>query len=129
MSRPRDEKGVKVVLFDEAVHVNVGEGLARIRAPVTKQTRLDVFSLEWFSQQRVGFEVEHAQAQVQACVPVGLHLLNLIFGQGLALDGGASLTKRRELGHFLVERRRGPCSSSGCHGVHCIANRLADCER
>ena len=51
VTRAADEKGIEVVLFNEPVHVNVGKRLAGVGAPVTQQTGLEVFGLEWLLQQ------------------------------------------------------------------------------
>jgi hypothetical protein len=50
--------------------MDVGKGLAGIRAPVTQHARLDVLELERLTQQGVVLEVQHPQAQVEAGTPV-----------------------------------------------------------
>jgi hypothetical protein len=61
---------------------------------VSKETRLDVFNLERFLEQRVFSKVEHAQAQVHAGMEVTVDLVDLI----------------------LAERLVGHCSSSSAKG-------------
>ncbi|KAG9954467.1 D-xylulose 5-phosphate/D-fructose 6-phosphate phosphoketolase, partial [Aureobasidium melanogenum] len=83
VSRTRNKESIKVVLLDQTVHVNVCEGLTSVRAPVSKETRLDVLNLERFLEKRVLSEVKHTQAQVHAGMEVAIDLVDLILAEGL----------------------------------------------
>jgi len=80
MSRTGDEKNVEIVLLDHAVHVNIGKRLSSIGTPVPQQTRLDVVDSQRFLEQRVVFEVERPQTEVQTGMPVSDDLGQLILG-------------------------------------------------
>src|SRR5208282_6683335 len=47
VSRPRDVDYVQVVFVDQAVEVNVGETLARVRAPMAEQPWLRLSHRKW----------------------------------------------------------------------------------
>jgi len=49
--------------------------------------RLDVFLDQGLLEKGVGLQVEHAQAEVQAGVPIAVDLVDLIRAQGLLGDG------------------------------------------
>lgn len=91
-----DEEGIEVVLLDEAVHVHVGEDLAGGGAVVAEQAGLEVLLLEGLAQQRVLLEVDHAQGEVAAGVEEVIVDLDLLLGEGIALDGRAGRAKGRE---------------------------------
>jgi hypothetical protein len=60
MSRTTDEEGIQVVFLDESVHMDVREALSSIGAPMSQESGLDVVFLEWFFEERVVLEVDHA---------------------------------------------------------------------
>jgi hypothetical protein len=102
VARTGDEEGIEIVLLDQAVHVDVGEGLARVRTPMSEKPRLDVLSLERFLQQRVLTKVEHTQAQVHAGMEVAVDLVDLILAERLIGHGSSGSAIGREtlcLGH------------------------------
>lgn len=92
MARPRDEDGVQVPFLDESVEVDVGEHLAWIGAPVAEQALLEVLGLQGFFQQCVGFQIEHANAQIQAGPKIGVGVAKLFLAEGRVLHRGASLS-------------------------------------
>src|SRR5438105_339438 len=53
MPRTTDVNEVEVIHLDDAIKVHVDEVQSRSRAPVSQQTRLDVFELQWLTQQRI----------------------------------------------------------------------------
>src|SRR5271167_3367535 len=53
MTRTDDIDHVQIVLFDQPVEVNIEKIQSRRRAPMAKQTRLDMFELEWGFEQRI----------------------------------------------------------------------------
>ena len=75
----------EVVFLDQPVEVNVGEGSARIGAPVAEQPLLDVFGLQRLAQQRVVPQIDHARRQVQRCVPVACVRCSSAGSKGLPL--------------------------------------------
>jgi hypothetical protein len=102
VARTRDEEGIEIVLLNQTVHVNVGKRLTSVRAPMSKETRLDVLDLERFLQQRVLTEVEHTQAQVHAGMEVTVHLVDLILAERLVGHSSPGSAIGREtlcLGH------------------------------
>src|SRR5215468_3191650 len=58
VTRSREENRIQVILVDQPVEVDVGEGLAGVRAPMTQQSSLDMLSLQRLAQQRVFLKVE-----------------------------------------------------------------------
>ena len=70
MPGPREVDRVQVVLLNQPVEMDVGKGLAGIRAPVTQHAWLYVLDLERLTEQGVVLEVQHPQAQVEAGTPV-----------------------------------------------------------
>lgn len=98
-----DDKGIEVVFLDHAVEVDVGEGLAGVAAPMAEQSRLDVLLLEWFLQEGVFLEVEHAQAEVHAGVEVAGEFVEFVIVEGLFVDGGAGFGVDGPGVGFIVE--------------------------
>jgi hypothetical protein len=72
--------------------MNPGERLASVRTPVTEETLLQVFTLERLLKQRVVAKIQHAEAEVETCPEVGVHLANLLRGEAFTLDGRASFS-------------------------------------
>ena len=81
-----DVDRVEVVFFDQPVEMDVGKGLAGIRAPMAQQPRLYVLQGQRLSQQRVGLEVQHPQAQIEAGPPIRVDLAQLVGTEGCPLD-------------------------------------------
>ena len=77
VARPGHEDHVEVVLDDHPVEMHPDEGQRRARAPVAEQPVLDVLGLQRLLQQRIVLEVDHADRQVIARPPVGVHQLQL----------------------------------------------------
>ena len=75
MSRTGDVNDVRIMLFDEAVQMNVDEVLSRRGSPVTEQSRLDLFRLERFAKQGIFKQVDLADAKIVRCTPVAIHLV------------------------------------------------------
>src|SRR2546430_489045 len=48
VTRPGDENGIQIVLVNQAVEVDVGKGLAGIRAPMAQEPGLRVLQLQRF---------------------------------------------------------------------------------
>ncbi len=92
MPRTRDEDCVKVIFLDQTVEVNVGEALARVRAPMAQQSRLGVLDFQGFPQQRIFLQIEHSQTQVEAGAPVGVDLSQLIGVERCSLNCRARRT-------------------------------------
>ena len=78
MPGPGNVERVQVVLLNQPVEMDVGEGLAGIRAPVTQHAWLDVLDLERLTEQGVVLEVQHPQAQVEAGTPISVYLPQFI---------------------------------------------------
>jgi hypothetical protein len=76
--------------------MDVGEGLAGVRAPVPQQARLNVFDLQRLAEQGVILEVKHSQREVEAGTPVSVYLAQLLRAQRSTLDRRASRTVRRD---------------------------------
>jgi hypothetical protein len=62
----------RVGLLDETVQMNVDEILARRRAPVSEQARLDVRGRERLAQQEIILQVDLADRQKVGGAPVGV---------------------------------------------------------
>jgi hypothetical protein len=65
-----DVDRVEVVFFDQPIEVDVGKGLTGVRAPMAQQPRLCVLQSQRLSQQRVGLEVQHTEAQIETGTPI-----------------------------------------------------------
>ena len=75
MSRTGDVNDVRIMLFDEAVQMDVDEVLSRRGSPVPEQPRLDLFRLERLAKQGIFEEVDLADAQIVRRTPVAIHLV------------------------------------------------------
>jgi hypothetical protein len=62
-----------------------GKALARVRSPMAKQPVLDVLGLEWFPQEGVVAQIQHAGGEIIARPPLGIHFSDLIGGQRLKM--------------------------------------------
>ncbi len=112
MSGAADVDRVEVVFFDQPVKVDVGKGLAGIRAPVTQQTRLYVVQYQRLSQQGVFLQIQHPQAKIEAGPPVRVDLAQLGGTERGPFDCRASPA----VGDGLVRAKRFVGSSgSFCH--------------
>ena len=58
MPRTGDANGIKVMLLDQAVDLNVNEIEPRRRAPMAQETRLDVFRFQGFPQKRIVVKID-----------------------------------------------------------------------
>ena len=96
---------------DHPVEVRVDEVLARRRAPVPEQARLDVRRLQWLGQQRVVEQIDLADRQIVRGAPVGVQQLQR-FGQGGRSVMGSSLlvslTQMASAPHTLREPSSAP---------------------
>src|SRR5208337_2386169 len=95
MPRPRDEDCVEIVFVNQAVEVNVGETLARVRAPMAEQPWLRLSHRKWLTQQGVFLEIKHSETQIEAGAPVGVDLAQLVRGEGRPFDRRPCGTVRR----------------------------------
>jgi hypothetical protein len=96
MSWARDEESVKIVLYDQTVKVHICEDLARSRAKMTEQPKLEVLGFKWLSKKRILLEIDHTQGEVTAGFEKVIVLLNLLLGERLALDSWTSNAKGRD---------------------------------
>ena len=80
--RADDVDHVQVIALDDPVEVDAEHVQARRRAPVAEQPRLDVLALERLLQERVVEQVDLADRQVVGGPPVGVHLAQLVGGEG-----------------------------------------------
>lgn len=62
---------------------------------MSQQSRLDVFLLQRFLQQRVLFEVQHAETKVQSSIKIRVCLQELFLAERLILDGRAGFSEGR----------------------------------
>lgn len=85
-----------IVLLNQPIHVNICEALSSIRAPVPQQSPLDMLVCQALAKQRVLFEVDHAQAQVQSRMEVVSHLADLIVAEDCLVDSRARSTEWRD---------------------------------
>jgi hypothetical protein len=69
---------VEVILFDDAIQVNVEEVLARRGSPMAEQARLDMLQLQRLLQEGVVHEVNLIDGGVVRGAPVGVHLAQLV---------------------------------------------------
>ena len=79
--RPDDIDHVQIVALDHPVEVNVEHIEPRRRAPVAKQPRLDVFSLERLFEQRIIEQIDLPDRQIIRRPPIGVHLAKLFCGE------------------------------------------------
>ena len=85
---------------------------------MTQQTWFDVLLLQWLLEKRVLLEVKHTKTKVQSGVEVPGELVDFIFAQRLASDGGACLAVDRPLVLAVGER------ALGHFGRHCTDYRV-----
>ena len=107
MSGAGNKEHIKIILFDQAVHVNPSERLASIRSPMTQESSFEMLQFERFLEQWIFTEVEHAQAKVHASAEICIHLPNLLGIKRLSLHCRASFSVS---GDTLLAR-------IGCHAV------------
>ena len=78
-----DVDDVQIVLLDQPIEMNIDEIQPGRRAPVAEQARLDVFDFQRLVQQRIRVEIYLPHGEVVRGTPVGVHLAQFFFGQGL----------------------------------------------
>src|SRR5438093_245439 len=81
VARSSHEDRVEIVLFDQAIQMDVNEAQAGTRSPVAQQALFDVLPCQGFAQQRVGTEIDHPRGQVFAGPPVGICFVQFVVGQ------------------------------------------------
>ena len=86
---------VEVVLLDQPVEVDPGEGLAGVGAPVAEQAVLDVLRLQRLAEKGIGNQVKHAGAEVIAGAPVGVGQAKFVRAE----RSGIKVFVRRGRGH------------------------------
>jgi len=74
MSRTSDVNDICIMLFDEAVQVNINKILSRRSSPVSEQPWFDLFGLERLSQQGILEEIDLTDAEIIRGSPVAVHL-------------------------------------------------------
>jgi hypothetical protein len=72
VARSGQEDRIEVILPDETVEMNVGEGDTGTRAPVPEQAVLDMARPQRLAQERIVLQVDHAHREVIARAPVGV---------------------------------------------------------
>jgi hypothetical protein len=85
MAGASHEDHVQVVLFNQAVAVDVGEAEGRGSAPVAQQAMFHMLGLQGFFQQWIIPQVNHADGEVVTGPPVGMNFAQFFVGQGLGL--------------------------------------------
>src|ERR1700758_4424883 len=81
MSGAGKEDHVQIVFLDQPVEMQIDEAQAGVRPPVPEQPNLCVLRRKWSSQKRIVPQVNHPEAEVQACAEVGIDLAQLIGGE------------------------------------------------
>src|ERR1700686_1580406 len=74
MSRTCDVQDIEIVFFDQAIEVYIDEIQPWRCAPMAEQPGLDVFQLKWFSQQRIGVEINLSDGKKVRCPPISVNL-------------------------------------------------------
>ena len=99
-----DQDHILVILFDDAVQVDIDKVLAGHGAPVADDLFLDVVAGQRAAQQRVVQQVKLAGGQVVGCPPVGVDLLQFGFVHGCfpPSDGCGCLRMRPQPQGFSV---------------------------
>src|SRR5260370_24752789 len=64
VSRTRDEDRIQVILLYQSVKVNVGEALARVRAPVAQQAWLGLLDFQRLAQHKIFLQIKHPPTHV-----------------------------------------------------------------
>src|ERR1019366_3725816 len=118
MTRTRNEDCVEIVFINQVVEVNVGETLARVRAPMAEQPWLRLPHRKWLTQQRVFLEVQHSEAHIEAGAPVGVDLAQLLRGEGRPFDRRTGRTIRRYRRCLFVVKDGLRLSCDCGHGPH-----------
>ena len=94
MARARNEENIEILLFDQSIHGNIGEDLAGVGSPVTEQPRFEMLDFKRIFKQRVVFEVEHAEAEIETGAHVVIGDFQFFVAEGLVLDRRAGFAKR-----------------------------------
>src|SRR6516165_2518717 len=81
-----DVDGIQIVLVYQPVEMDVGKGLASIRPPMAQQPRLYMLQGQRLSQQGVGLQVKHTDAQIKTGTPVGVDRAQLVGAERGSLD-------------------------------------------
>jgi len=88
-----DEDGVEIVLFDEAIEVDVNEIKPGRGAPVAEKPRLHMFPFERLFEERIVVEISLADGQVIGCAPPGVYFAQEA-GVKRAFGGGWTRPRR-----------------------------------
>ena len=83
MPRTGDANGIKVMLLDQAVDLNVNEIEPRRRVPMAQETRLDVFRFQGFPQKRIVVKIDLTSGKVICGTPVAIDGLEF----GVSIEG------------------------------------------
>src|SRR5580704_5695409 len=86
MTWPSQEKYVEIVLFNQPVQMDIDQAHAGVRAPVTEQSKLCVFGLQWLFEERIIPQIDHAKTEVETRSPVSIHLSQLLTREGRTLN-------------------------------------------
>jgi hypothetical protein len=73
---------IQVIFFDQPIEVDVCKSLASVGVPMAQQPRLDVLQGQRFAQQRIGLQLQHPQAKVEARPPIGVDFAQLVGVEG-----------------------------------------------
>src|SRR5262249_55184150 len=92
MAGPGQKDDIQVIFLDQAVEVNVGQAHARIGAPMTEQTPLNMLGFEWLTKERIVSQVDHPGRQEQRSVPIRMHSLQLLGFKRVPSDRGTRWT-------------------------------------
>ena len=92
--RADDVDHVQVIALDDPIQMHAQHVEPRRRPPVAQQPRLDVLALQRFSQERVVEQIDLPDRQVVGGPPIGVHLAQLLGGEGPCRRGFAALTGR-----------------------------------
>ena len=80
MAGADDIHHVQIALHNDAVQVDIDEIQARRRAPVSKQSRLDVLFLQRLLKERIIQKVNLPHRKIIRGAPPGIHLAKLVWG-------------------------------------------------
>ena len=71
--RTGDVKDIQIVIFDDAIEMNIDEIQPGCCPPMSEQARLDMFESEWPSQQGIFVEVNLPDGEIIRRAPVSVH--------------------------------------------------------
>ena len=87
MAGTGDVEHIQVILLDDPVQMHIDEVLARRRAPVPDHQRLYVRQFQRLLEQGIVVEINLADRQIVGGAPVGVHLLEQVWGELFCLHG------------------------------------------